>query len=271
MSVPIPFSDNAASEQSSTPSARQRQTAPPAALQIDDLSFGYSGKAVLQEVSLRLEEGQFMVLLGANGAGKTTLFSLITRLYEHRQGEISIGGYALRHHPVLAQARMGVVFQQPTLDLDLTVKQNLTYHGALHGMSRRTALRHAEEQLRRVGMIESLTARVRHLSGGQRRRVEIARGLLHKPRLLLLDEPTVGLDIASRRALVEHVHRLCADGDVAVLWATHLIDEVYPDDRVVVLDRGCIRADGSVAEITAQTHTGSIGDAFDRLSGAEAP
>lgn len=240
----------------------------PSALEVRHLGFSYSGGPVLQELSFSLETGEFVVLLGANGAGKTTLFSLVTRLYDHRQGQIRIGGFDLRRNSVQAHAQMGVVFQQPTLDLDLTVRQNLVYHGALHGMNRRTALRHAEEQLEHVEMSDSLDKRVRHLSGGQRRRVEIARGLLHRPKLLLLDEPTVGLDIASRRALVEHVHRLCGETGVAVLWATHLIDEVYAEDRVIILDHGHILADGHVAEINAQQRTASISEAFDDLTGS---
>lgn len=238
------------------------------ALEVQGLSFSYSGKPVLEEVGLRLEAGQFTVLLGPNGAGKTTLFSLITRLYDRRVGMIRIAGFDLRDDAVTAHARMGVVFQQPTLDLDLTVRQNLTYHAALHGMGPKEAGRRAEEQLTRVGLGEALKTRVRQLSGGQRRRVEIARGLLHRPRLLLLDEPTVGLDIAARRDLVERVHRLCVEEGVAVLWATHLIDEVYPEDRVVVLDRGKVRASGSVSDILAASGEASIGDAFDRLTGS---
>ncbi|GGY06133.1 2-phenylethanol ABC transporter ATP-binding protein [Litchfieldella qijiaojingensis] len=240
------------------------------ALDVRDLSFSYSGQPVLESVSFDLKAGEFAVLLGPNGAGKTTLFSLITRLYDHRQGEIRIGGLDLRRHSVEAHAQMGVVFQQPTLDMDLTVRQNLSYHGALHGMTPAEALRRASQQLTRLEMQGSLRLRVRHLSGGQRRRVEIARGLLHEPRLLLLDEPTVGLDIASRRALVEHVHRLCREQGVAVLWATHLIDEVYPDDRVIVLHRGRVCADGGVAELVSQTASASIGEAFDRLTEGEA-
>jgi len=250
------------------PSAHTHSGSPPA-LNVCDLSFSYSGKPVLEDVSFTLGAGELVILLGANGAGKTTLFSLITRLYDHRQGHIEIGGFNLRQHSVQAHAQMGVVFQQPTLDLDLTVKQNLIYHAALHGMNRRVARERAMQQISRVGLRDSLNERVRHLSGGQRRRVEIARGLLHQPRLLLLDEPTVGLDIASRRALVEHVHQLCADQGVAVLWATHLIDEVYPEDRVIVLDKGRIRANGSVSEINAQQATDTIGQAFDRLTGGE--
>ncbi|PMR75910.1 ABC transporter ATP-binding protein [Billgrantia endophytica] len=236
------------------------------ALEVDGLSFSYSGKPVLEEVGFRLEAGQFTVLLGPNGAGKTTLFSLITRLYDRRVGTIRVDGFELRRHAVAAHARMGVVFQQPTLDLDLSVRQNLTYHAALHGMGPREARRRAEEQVARVGLGDALKTRVRQLSGGQRRRVEIARGLLHRPRLLLLDEPTVGLDIAARRDLVERVHRLCVEEGVAVLWATHLIDEVYPEDRVVVLDGGKVRASGSVSEILAASGGTSIGEAFDTLT-----
>ena len=249
-----------------TPRAHAQTVSTPA-LNVRDLGFSYSGKPVLEEVSFNLEVGELVILLGANGAGKTTLFSLITRLYDHRQGHIQIGGYDLRRHSVQAHAQMGVIFQQPTLDLDLTVKQNLAYHAALHGMNRRVARERATQQLSRVGLLASQDERVRHLSGGQRRRVEIARGLLHQPRLLLLDEPTVGLDIASRRALVEHVHQLCADQGVAVLWATHLIDEVYPQDRVIVLDKGRIHADGSVGDICAQQGAETLGQAFDKLTG----
>ncbi|MDW7748233.1 ATP-binding cassette domain-containing protein [Halomonas sp.] len=231
-----------------------------------DLGFSYSGQPVLESLSFDLRAGEFAVLLGPNGAGKTTLFSLITRLYAYRQGRICIAGHDLSRHSVQAHARMGVVFQQPTLDLDLTVRQNLTYHAALHGMAPAEARRRAALQLARVEMPESQRQRVRHLSGGQRRRVEIARGLLHEPQLLLLDEPTVGLDIASRRALVDHVHQLCRDQGVAVLWATHLIDEVHPGDRVIVLHRGRIRADGSVSEVVSRAGAASIGEAFDRLT-----
>lgn len=237
-----------------------------AALELHGLSFGYSGETVLEDVSFTLAPGEFAVLLGPNGAGKTTLFSLITRLYAHRQGVIRIGGLDLQRHAVQAHAHMGVVFQQPTLDLDLSVRQNLGYHGALHGMAPGEAHRRASQQLTRLEMQGSLRQRVRRLSGGQRRRVEIARALLHEPRLLLLDEPTVGLDIASRRALVEHVHRLCREQGVAVLWATHLIDEIHPGDRVVVLHRGRVCADGGVDTVIADTGATSLDEAFDRIT-----
>ncbi|MCE8018484.1 ATP-binding cassette domain-containing protein [Halomonas sp. MCCC 1A17488] len=239
------------------------------ALEIRQLSFAYGDRWVLDDVSLSVEAGEFVVLLGPNGAGKTTLFSLITRLHDRRQGEIRIGGYDVRRQAVQAHARIGVVFQQPTLDLDLSVAQNLAYHGALHGMGRREAKARALAQLERVGLDDQRRTRVRRLSGGQRRRVEIARGLMHGPRLLLLDEPTVGLDIASRRELVEHAHRLCAEEGVAVLWATHLIDEVRPGDRVVVLHRGKLLADERTEALTARLGVETLGEAFDLLVGDE--
>ncbi|MDN3523380.1 ATP-binding cassette domain-containing protein [Halomonas ramblicola] len=241
------------------------------ALEVRELSFAYAGTPVLDAVSLAIAAGEFAVLLGPNGAGKTTLFSLITRLHDRRRGEIRIGGFDVRRQAVQAHARIGVVFQQPTLDLDLNVAQNLAYHGALHGMGPGEARRRGEAQLTRVGLAELRRRRVRRLSGGQRRRVEIARGLLHEPRLLLLDEPTVGLDVASRRDLVEHAHRLCAEEGVAVLWATHLIDEVRPGDRVLVLHRGRLLADSTAEALTARLGVATLGEAFDRLVGEDAP
>ena len=235
------------------------------ALEVQQLSFSYAARPALDDVSLSVAGGEFTVLLGPNGAGKTTLFSLITRLYDRRRGEIRIGGFDVRGQAVQAHARIGVVFQQPTLDLDLSVMQNLTYHGALHGMGWREARRRAEAQLERVGLRDQQRTRVRRLSGGQRRRVEIARGLMHHPRLLLLDEPTVGLDIASRRELVEHAHRLCADEGVAVLWATHLIDEVHPGDRVIVLHRGRLLANERAEMLPSRLGVDSLDAAFDQL------
>ncbi|TFH85771.1 ATP-binding cassette domain-containing protein [Billgrantia azerbaijanica] len=240
------------------------------ALEVRHLGFRFAGPAVLDDLSFTLRAGEFAVLLGPNGAGKTTLFSLVTNLYAHRQGTIRIGGFDVRRQSVQAHARIGVVFQQPTLDMGLSVGQNLLYHGALHGLGPRRTRELAERQLARLGMQGEWRTRVRQLSGGQRRRVEIARGLLHDPRLLLLDEPTTGLDIAARRELVEHVHALCREQGVAVLWATHLIDEAKPQDRVLVLHRGRLRADGGVAEVIARTGSASLGEAFERLTEGEA-
>src|SRR5271157_1836993 len=181
------------------------------ALSIEGLGHAFGSRRVLSDVSFSVAAGDFTVLLGLNGAGKTTLFSLATRLYVQREGVIRIFGMDIRERASECLARMGVVFQQPTLDLDLTVEQNLYYHASLHGMPHRDARGRIADELGRVSLLDRRNDKVRQLSGGQRRRVELARALIHDPALLLLDEPTVGLDIASRQFLLEHVRRLCAE------------------------------------------------------------
>ena len=235
------------------------------ALAVRGLSHAFGRTKVLDDVGFTLARGDFTVLLGLNGAGKTTLFALITGLYHSGAGSIAVFGYDIRRDASAALAALGVVFQQPTLDLDLTIEQNLFYHAALHGMARSEAAPRIAAELERVGLLDRRRERVRLLSGGQRRRVELARALVHDPALLLLDEPTVGLDIESRRFLIEHVHRLCAERGLAVLWATHLIDEADADSRVIVLQRGKILADGGVREVVAGTAAPDLKTAFDRL------
>lgn len=236
------------------------------ALVVDHLDFSYSGKKALDQVSFSIPSGACTLLLGPNGAGKSTLFSLITRLYDARNGRIELCGFDVKKHTLKALARLGVVFQQSTLDLDLTVLQNLRYHAALHGMGRKQANIRIQQELDRLNMYERRFEKIRQLNGGHRRRVEIARALLHQPSLLLLDEPTVGLDVPSRLAIVEHVHRLASEKHIAVLWASHLIDEIYPEDRVIVLHKGRIRAQGSVADILETTGTAQIKEAFFELT-----
>ncbi|MFO1417398.1 MAG: ABC transporter ATP-binding protein [Methylotetracoccus sp.] len=236
------------------------------ALSVEALSYAYGRRKALDEIGFEVEPGQCTMLLGPNGAGKSTLFSLITRLYQSPSGRIRIGGADLRARPSAALARLGVVFQQSTLDLDLTVTQNLRYHASLYGLSSRVADARIRAELERQGMYERRDERCRQLNGGHRRRVEIARALLHEPELLLLDEPTVGLDVPSRRAIVDYVHELCAERSAAVLWATHLIDEVRDGDRLVVLHTGLIRARGTVAEVLAECGAATIGEAFHKLT-----
>jgi len=193
------------------------------------------------------------------------LFALATRLYAQAEGVIRIFGMDIRERALDCLRLMGVVFQQPTLDLDLSVEQNLFYHCALHGLSHRDAARRIAAEIERVGLAEQRRDKARRLSGGQRRRVGIARALLHQPRLLLLDEPTVGLDIASRQFMLDHVRRLCREEGLAALWATHLIDEVGEGARVVVLHKGEVLADSAAAQLIAQMRAPSMRAAFETL------
>lgn len=241
----------------------------PPALAVEELSHSFGKRLALDRVSFSVSPGGFTMLLGLNGAGKTTLFSLITRLYSNRTGAIRIFGFDLRRQPTRALERIGVVFQQPTLDLDLTVRQNLRYHGGLHGMSPSDCEARAREELARIGLADRGDDKVRALSGGQRRRVEIARALLHRPSLLLLDEPTVGLDADSRRHILTHVHTLCREQGLAVLWATHLMDEATDEDSVVVLHQGRLCASGTVRTVCAETATAALPAAFAVLTTGE--
>lgn len=236
------------------------------ALAVTGVSFAYSGKKALDDVSFSINPGDCTILLGPNGAGKSTLFALITRLYDTRTGSIELCGFNVKKHSLQALGKLGVVFQQSTLDLDLTVQQNLDYHAALHGIGGKRAKQRIQEELERLDVYERRTETVRQLNGGHRRRVEIARALLHEPSLLLLDEPTVGLDVPSRQVIVEHVHRLAQQRQLAVLWATHTFDEVHSDDRLIVLHKGQVRAQGKVEEVLAQTATPNIHSAFTALT-----
>ena len=222
------------------------------ALAVAGLSFRYGRKEALKGVSFRVVPGEFCALLGPNGAGKSTLFALLTRLFVARQGRIAVMGQDLQQAPHAALAQMGVVFQQMTLDLDLSVARNLAYFGALHGLSRRESAARAQEVLERLDMAERAGERARDLNGGHRRRLEIARALMHRPRLLLLDEPTVGLDARARTAITTHVHALAREDGLAVLWATHLVDEVSPDDTVLILNHGEILQTGQARDLAPE-------------------
>lgn len=237
------------------------------ALSVRGVSHRFGETLALDNVSIEVLRGQFVVLLGLNGAGKSTLFSLVTRLYDNVSGEIRILGHDVRRHPSAALRRLGVVFQSRTLDSDLSLMQNLTYHAALHGIGGAEAKARAHEALETVSLADRAKEKVRALSGGQARRVEIARSLMHKPALLLLDEATVGLDLGSRESVVQIVRTLVRRERLGVLWATHLFDEVAPGDAIVVLHKGRVLFSGSVPDLLRQTKTETIRNAFRAITG----
>jgi ABC-2 type transport system ATP-binding protein len=237
------------------------------ALLLDNVVKTYGTVRAVDGVSFSASSGEFIALLGPNGAGKSTLFQLLSGLFVPDSGRIAIMGHDMLRNPVPALAKLGIVFQQPTLDLELTVTGNLLFHAGLHGIPRAVAKPRIEQELARLGLAERAHDKAGKLSGGNRRRVELVRALLHEPRLLLMDEPTVGLDPASRSDLLKLILSLRAERSVAVLWATHLCDEVPNADRVIVLHRGKILADTTPASLVANAGTTTIEQAFLTMTG----
>jgi len=240
------------------------------ALSIAGVSHSYGTRRALIDISFNVAPASFTALLGLNGAGKSTLFALVTRLFGIQTGRIGIFGHDIGLAPGEALRLLGVVFQPRTLDLDLSVTQNLLYHAALHGIGRREARSRSDQVLTRIGLADRAGSKVRDLSGGQMRRLEIARALLHRPRLLLLDEATVGLDVKARADILNHVRQLVAEQGIGVLWATHLFDEIVPTDALVVLHQGRVLAQGQVAHIVTEAGADNVNSAFMRLTGAAA-
>ncbi|MEM7257166.1 MAG: ATP-binding cassette domain-containing protein [Pseudomonadota bacterium] len=236
------------------------------ALIVDNVQYSYKQTDALCGVSLQVNAGSFVALLGANGAGKTTLFSIISGLYRAHSGSVSIMGHALERDTLKALGAIGVVFQKSTLDMDLTVTQNLRYAADLQGLSRAQSKQRIGESIEQHSLQSYSTRKVSALSGGQRRRVELARALLHKPSLLLLDEPTVGLDLNSREDFVSHVKALCQSQQTGVLWATHLMDEVSDEDEIYLLKNGSIIAAGNTADLLEEYRQTNVAALFNEAN-----
>lgn len=234
-------------------------------LELEGVSHKYDKDTVLNDVSFSIEEASFFVLLGLNGAGKSTIFSLLTRLLNLQSGSIKINGYTIQNYSQ-ALRDIGIVFQEPTLDLDLTVRQNLYYYGALKGLSFKETIASIKDELTDLELDEKLDTKVQKLNGGHRRRVEIVRALINKPKLLLLDEATVGLDLKSRFDILDYLRRKVEQGDVSVLWITHLFDEVQANDSLAIIHKGQILGTGKVETIIAEHNQPDLTQTFKYLT-----
>ena len=235
-------------------------------IEISEVSHNFGQKRVLDQITLSIKKGTFCALLGPNGAGKSTLFSALTRLLIPTHGTIKIHGNDIHKSPRPALSNIGVVFQQQTMDLDLTVFQNLRYFGKLQGMSGRDLNQRIDQVLTLLNMAERSHEVVRTLNGGHRRRAEIARSLIHDPKVLLLDEATVGLDPETRKSITDDMHKIAQTEGKTILWATHLCDEVGDDDQLVILHNGKILRNGQAHEIA---NGGNLLDVFLSLTGRD--
>src|SRR5262245_3609666 len=240
----------------------------PATLRVEGLTKKYGERVALGDVSLTLHGGTFAALLGPNGAGKSTLFQLLTGLFVPDAGQIEVAGHSMQRAATRALRDIGVVFQQMSLDLDLSVRANLQFHADLHGLPRADASVRIVQGCQAACLGDDLQRPVRELSGGNRRKVELVRALLHQPALLLMDEPTVGLDPKSRRDLLAGVRADVAARATAVLWATHLVEEAAGADRVLVLHKGKLLADGNPGAVAESLGGGTLEEAFLRATAA---
>lgn len=212
----------------------------------------YGARVALDEVTFTVPAGEIFALLGPNGGGKSTLFKILSTLIPPTSGDIQIFGEDLLHNPEAVRNRIGVVFQSPSLDPKLTVTENLTCHGYLYGLSRRILRERMDALLARMGMADRGRDLVGTLSGGLQRRVELAKALLHRPDLLLLDEPSTGLDPGARRDFNDYLHRLREQGNVTIILTTHIMEEAERCDRVGILHQGKLVALDTPEALKAQ-------------------
>lgn len=212
------------------------------AVEVSDVVFRYGERVALNGVSFTVPRGEVFGLLGPNGGGKTTLFRILSTLLPPGGGSARVLGHDVVAQSIAVRERIGVVFQNQSLDRRLSVEENLEHQGRLHGLTGKSLAARIDDALQRTGVAERRRDNVDSLSGGLRRRVELAKSLLHDPELLLLDEPSTGVDPAVRLEYWEHLQRLRAESGVTVLLTTHLLDEADKCDRLAVLDRGSLIA-----------------------------
>ncbi len=237
-------------------------------IQVQNLTKKFGEAVAVNDISFEVAAGEMFAFLGPNGAGKTTTIKMLTTLLRPSSGRLSIDGLDPSRQQNEVRKRFGIVFQDPSLDQDLTAWENMELHGALYSVPRKLRRERSEALLTAFGLWERRDGAVREFSGGMRRRLEIARGLLHTPRILFLDEPTLGLDPQSRNQLWAHVRGLNESEGITVFLTTHYMDEAERvASRIAIIDHGRIVAIGTAEELKAQTQTESLEAAFLALTG----
>lgn len=236
-------------------SAAPDMAAPSPAILVEGISKRFGRVLALDDVSLDVPQGDIFALLGPNGAGKSTLIDILCTISRPDSGRAEVAGIDVVRHPLRARRNLGVVFQETTLDTRLSVRENLDFHGLVYQMSRTDRRRRMDEMLELVELSDWREAVVRTLSSGMRRRLEIARALMHQPRILFLDEPTVGLDAQSRARIWSYLDTLRKTSNLSIVVTTHYIDEVENCDSICVIDHGKILARGTPDSLKAEYGT----------------
>jgi ABC-2 type transport system ATP-binding protein len=221
-------------------------------IQVRNLTHRYGDRVALSKVNFEVAKGEIFGLLGPNGGGKSTLFRILSTMMTPTEGSATVAGFDLARDPGKVRRTIGVVFQTQSLDKALTVEENLRAQGHLHGLSGATLRDRMSAAMERLGIADRRRDLVDTLSGGLRRRVEIAKALLHRPQVLLMDEASTGLDPAARRDVSRHVENLRQNDGVTILLTTHILEEADKCDRLVLLHQGAIVAQGSPRELCAR-------------------
>src|SRR5215469_13099696 len=241
----------------------------PVMIAVEHLTKTFGQITAVSDVSFEIKQKEIVAFLGPNGAGKTTTIKMLTTLLKPTSGKIELDGLNPEREPGEVRKRFGIVFQDPSLDDELTAQENMEIHAALYQLPRRDCAERIEKLLKLFELWERRKELCKRFSGGMRRRLEIARGLLHSPRVLFLDEPTLGLDPQTRNQLWNQVKALNEEEGVTVFLTTHYMDEAdRVANRIAIIDHGKIVAMGSSQELKAQTGTASLEEAFLALTGS---
>ncbi len=235
---------------------------------VKDLSKTFGDFKAVDSISFQVKQGEIFAFLGPNGAGKTTTIRMLTTILHPTSGVIKVEGHDPVKHQKEARKSFGIVFQDPSLDSDLTAYENMDFHAALYNVDKKLRKQKIETLMNFVNLWDRKDEYVKNFSGGMKRRLEIARGLLHEPKILFLDEPTIGLDPQTRNKMWEYIHKLSKEKNMTVFFTTHYMEEAEKiADNIAVIDHGKIIAKGTSEELKKSTQTNSLEEAFLKLTG----
>jgi ABC-2 type transport system ATP-binding protein len=239
-------------------------------IEVKGLVKKFGDFTAVDNISFNVKEGEIFAFLGPNGAGKSTTIKMLTTLLHPTSGTIMLNGASPSQNPEEVRRSFGIVFQDPSLDDELTAKENMEFHGVLYNVPAKLRKERIEQLMKFVELWDRRDSLVKEFSGGMKRRLEIARGLLHHPKVIFLDEPTLGLDPQTRNHMWSYLQDLNKKENVTVFFTTHYMEEAARiAQRIAIVDHGHIVAAGSAQELMAQTQTGSLEDAFLKLTGSE--
>ncbi|PIQ68502.1 MAG: multidrug ABC transporter ATP-binding protein [Candidatus Taylorbacteria bacterium CG11_big_fil_rev_8_21_14_0_20_46_11] len=239
-------------------------------IQVKNLTKKFNGFTAVDNISFSVKQGEIFAFLGPNGAGKTTSIKIFTTLLNPTKGEVLINGFDPAKRPNRVRASFGIIFQDPSIDDELTARENMEFHGVLYGVEKKLRRQRIKDLLEMVELWDRKDELVKKFSGGMKRRLEIARGLLHHPKILFLDEPTLGLDPQTRNHIWDYIKNLNKKESITIFFTTHYMEEAgRVAGRIAIIDQGRIIASGAASELIEKTKTKNLEDAFLALTGKQ--